>query len=193
MAAQKLQPTNEEILKKAIEIETKVDLLINAAKEGGGLVPQVDYKELRKMRKKVLRTVMIKVKCKKQCRKGPCRYGASQAWKCYEQFEAEIKKLKKRKLLSEHIPYTKSQLQEMKRTDLLMLASMVGVNIRKILNLKGSKGKGNLPVIDAIIEAQPRYMKLKEKSERKDKKFDKKKDKKKEKESSSPSDIQEVK
>lgn len=191
MAAQKLQPTLDEIYKQALELNVKLDLLINAAKEGGGLVPPIDYKELRKMRKKIVRAGVIKIRCKKQCRKGPCRYGAAQALKCYEQFEKELKKMKKRKLLAEHIPYTKSQLQEMRRRDLLMLAGIVGVNVRKVLKIKG---KGNTSLIEAIIESQPRYEKIKARLEKRHQKPEKKqkKIKKKEKEPSSSS-IEEVK
>lgn len=185
-AAQKLQPSLEEIFKLAKVVESKIDLLINAAKEGGGLVPQVDYKELRKIRKKV--RGKTKIKCKKQCKKGPCRYGAAQAVRCYEQFEKMLKIMKKRRLLAEHIPYSKSQLHEMRRKDLLMIAGLMSVNVRKVLKIKG---QGNAPFIEAILATQPRYLRIVEKLEKRKNKKPKEKHKKK-KELPSTSGILEV-
>lgn len=154
------EPTLEDVMKRQLVIEAKLDLLINSAKQGGGLVPQVDYVKLRKMRKRI-RKRGITIKCKKECKKGPCRYGASQALKCFEQFEKTFVLDKKRKILAENIPYTKKQLDKFMRRDLLMLGGIVGVNIRKIL--KRGKGKGNHLLIDEIARLQPRWVKIKEK------------------------------
>lgn len=157
--AQKLEPSPTEILAKLQEINTKIDQLVVAAKEGGGLVPQIDFKRLSKWRRRLKKRDIIKnIKCKKQCEIGPCRYGAAQALKCYELFEKKIKVIKKRKFMTSHIPYTEKQLKEFRRKDLLMLSGILGINARRLL-LKG-KGKGAEPIIVAIIKQQPRWVKI---------------------------------
>src|SRR6266446_4249134 len=95
MSGQRLEPSNAEVVRHLIEISSKLDLLITSAKEGGGLVPQVSYMILKKLRKRVVKHG-YRIKCKKQCRRGPCRYGASQALQCLEQFEKIAKLIKKR-------------------------------------------------------------------------------------------------
>lgn len=163
MTGQKLEPSNAEVVRYLIEISSKLDLLITSAKEGGGLVPQVSYTVLKKLRKRVKKHG-YKIKCKKQCRRGPCRYGASQALSCLESFERISKLIKKRKLLAQHIPYTSKQLNEFSRRDLLTLAGVVGVNMRKVLK---KRGEGNRPIIDGILKDQDRYIRMREKSRRK--------------------------
>jgi hypothetical protein len=163
VSGQKLEPSNAEIVRYLIEVISKLDLLITSAKEGGGLVPQVSYPSLKKLRKRI-KKAGYKIKCKKQCRRGPCRYGASQALQCLESFEKIAKLIKKRKLLAKHIPYTSKQLSEFSRRDLLTLAGVVGVNMRKVLK---KKGEGNRPIIDGILRDQDRYIRLVDKARKK--------------------------
>lgn len=163
MSGQKLEPSNADVVRQLVEISTKLDLLITSAKEGGGLVPQVSYVALKKLRKRVKKSG-YKFKCKKQCRRGPCRYGASQALQCLESFERISKLIKKRKLLARHIPYTSKQLSDFSRRDLLTLAGVIGVNMRKVLK---KKGEGNRPIIDGILKDQDRYIRMRDKARRK--------------------------
>ncbi len=163
MSGQRLEPSNAEVVRHLIEISSKLDLLITSAKEGGGLVPQVSYTILKKLRKRVTKHG-YRIKCKKQCRRGPCRYGASQALSCLEQFEKIAKLIKKRKLLAKHIPYNSKQLNDFSRRDLMILAGVIGVNMRKVLK---KRGEGNRPIIDGILKNQDRYMKLRDKSRKK--------------------------
>jgi len=153
------QPTNADLAKQIEEISAKLNRLISAAQMGGGLVPPIDYVKLRKLRKKVKKRG-LKFKCKPECRKGPCRYGAGQALKCLEQFEKFIRLLKRRKEFASHIPYTKKILLKLNRRDLLTIAGIVGVNIQRILN-KG-KGHGSKSLIDEIIRLQPRWIEIRD-------------------------------
>ena len=154
-----LQKLLEGALKVILELKTSLDVLVNAAKEGGGIVPKVDYVKMAKWRRKYGKK--LKIKCKKDCIQGPCRYGPKQALRCFEMFEHAKEKRKKRKLIAEHIPYTAKQLGEFPRPALMVLCSEVGVNLRKVFR-KG-KGRGNEPLIEAILKHQPKYVKWREK------------------------------
>jgi len=156
------EPTLTEISQRVDLVLSKIELLITAAKEGGGLVPHVDYVVMQEMREKV--GINVKLKCKKQCKIGPCRYGPPQALECFELLEAAMKKRKKRKFLAKHMPYYKKTLFVMKRSELMMLAGILGVNMRKVLKKKGS---GNQPIIDAILIKQPKYVEKRAKKEKK--------------------------
>lgn len=154
-----LQKLLEAVLKGLLDVKTSLDILVNAAKEGGGIVPKVDYVKMAKWRRKFGKK--LKYKCRKECIQGPCRYGAKQGLKCFEIFEHAKEKKKKRKLLAEHIPYTLKQLADFPRPALMVLCSEVGVNLRKVF--RHAKGKGNDPLVEAILKHQPRYVKWREK------------------------------
>ena len=145
-----------EILQRVAILEHKIDLLISAAKEGGGLVPAVDYSKMVEWRKKS----ELKLKCKKECAGGPCRYGPNQALICFEKLEKEAKKRKRRKMYKKYIPYTKAALKKLRRSELMIIGSILKVNIRDIL-LK--KNAGNSLLVDKILEAQPGYVQKREK------------------------------
>src|SRR4030066_1855336 len=111
---------------KLVELDIKVDMLITAAKEGGGLIKVINYKEMDEWRKK---TKLKGLRCKKDCIEGPCRYGGNQALECYEKLEVAIAKRKRRLFFLKHVPYKIKTLQEFRRKDLIMLLAALGGNM----------------------------------------------------------------
>src|SRR5688572_13854416 len=128
MEAKQVGPSNEDMMLILVEIRDLLQRLVTSAQQGGGLAPNVDYNHLRKLRNKA-KELGWKVKCKKQCKKGPCRYGAKQALQCLEFFEKQVTKAKKKKEFERYIPYREEILKTFSRRDLLMIASIVGVDV----------------------------------------------------------------
>jgi hypothetical protein len=155
----------EEVVKEQLEIKTSLHTLINAAREGGGLVPKVDYVKMDFWRHKYGKK--LKLRCRKECVIGPCRYGPEQALKCFEMLEKERKKKKMRIFLASHIPYKNAALQEMKRSQLLQLCGVMGINLQKVFKRSKNKGQGNIPVIEAILKEQPKYVIWRDKKNKK--------------------------
>jgi hypothetical protein len=149
---QRLEPTNSELALRLAALEAKLDILIEAAKEGGGIAPSIDYGHLHHLRVKVKRLQH----CQKECIAGPCRYGGAQALQCLELFEKLEKVRVRRAFFAKHAPYTREQLERLRRTDLVMLTGIMRIPLKKILT--GTKGLGNAPLVVAILKKQPRFV-----------------------------------
>lgn len=149
---QRLDPTNSELAMRLAVLEAKLDILIEAAKEGGGIAPSIDYAHLHHLRLKVKRLQH----CQKECIVGPCRYGGAQALQCLELFEKLEKVRVRRAFFAKHAPYTREQLDRLRRADLVMLMGLMRIPMKKVLT--GTKGQGNAPIVVAILKKQPRFV-----------------------------------